>query len=208
MSAWNNLQALPEIIRFADLVRVLDTTPAGAKLLVHRWKARGLIQPLGPRVGIYLNKVRRPDWEALVPQAVALALPSVVVMGPTVLHQHGWTTQIPQCLHVAIPCQRTTPVLHGVEIHPRPRSWYARYRPAENGQQAYGLPALSPAQALCDQQEYPDEGALDPDDLDVMAIDEWWTDNVHLKASWLGVALPSTAPAPPAVCAGRRRPKA
>lgn len=172
MSAWSDLKTLPEIIRFDEVVRLLDASIPGAKLKIHRWKQQGYIRSLGPRAGVYFNLVRCPNWEHLLPSAVALAVPSAVLIGPSVLHHYGWTTQIPRTLHVATPSRPTLKELDGVTLHRRPRSWYAAMQVGETGHSVYGLPALTPDQALLDGEQYPDI-ALDPDDLDEEAIADW-----------------------------------
>lgn len=168
MRAIEYLRQMPAVFTNRDLMRKFGQTEAWVKLSLTRWKGYGLVKPAGPRLGIYYNLVVDPDWKARLPEAVKLAFPSAVVIGATVLHRHGWTTQIPQYLFIAVLKSPSQPKMDGVLAFGRPRSWYVEFSPW--GESIYGLPALSPFNALRDCHIHVNEKGMwcpDEDDLDI-----------------------------------------
>lgn len=155
------LRALPEVFALSDAGLVLKSAPDETRTYIHRWKRAGLVDPLGPRCGIYFNLLRDPQGRSgRWLDAMRRLCPSAVIIGPEVLHAHGWITQIPSVLDVAVLTARTYPEVHGARLHGRAGSWYAALPPETAAQ---GLP---PAWALADALCHSGLWRPDPDDLD------------------------------------------
>ena len=97
-----------------------------ARIYLSRMMQRGEIQSLGPRAGVYFNRVKEFNAPQLrLEEAVALVYPEATVSSHTVLHADEVTTQIPANLHVAVGKRRTYLALDGVCLHPRENGWFA-----------------------------------------------------------------------------------
>lgn len=67
-----------------------------------RWQKAGMIQRLGPRAGVFMNTLY-PGWRNHVEQAVASIYPGAVVIGTAVIHEKGYTSQIPRRKSIIVP---------------------------------------------------------------------------------------------------------
>lgn len=159
------LPLLPVVFSMADAAALCsDLDASRRRVMLKRWKERGLIRPAGPRSKLYYNLMLQSDWQAVLLITVCRAYPSAVLIGPNVLRRAGWTTQIARDLHIAVLKRRTYARLDGVQIHPRSRAWYAQ---RTFGASMEGLPTITAEQALWDSLEHQNEiWCPDPDDLD------------------------------------------
>lgn len=142
-----NFRPLPAVISRGELGRLSGKNDTELKVSVNNWVKTGILKKAGPRSGIYYNLVNDPNWEDHIAEAVFKKYPSAIVAGPTVLHQFGCQTQDPGKRHFIILSSRTNVDMDGVELMARPLRWYEKNKPE---QQLFGLPSLSPKQALKD----------------------------------------------------------
>jgi hypothetical protein len=176
ISSLDHLRSLPAVFRLSTLAKMMNVTPDAASVYINRWKRNGMVAAAGPRVGIYYNLViDRDAKENHQHTAILMEYPSAVLRGASVLHAHGWITQIPQQLEIAALTRASYPAMDGVSVFPRPQSWYqAVHHVIQNGRDAiHGLPALHPAWALADLFLTDEDWHPDIDDLDLN--DEDWT---------------------------------
>lgn len=203
-SAVDVLRGLPEVFDLSTLSRMAGLERGMAKKYVSRWAKAELVATAGPRVGIYFNLVRAPDAaRTRKVDALRMAYPSAVLVGASVLHAAGWTTQIPARLTVAVATRRSLAALDGFDVSGRTRAWYAVAHAdlvAGKDYATYGLRALSPAMALADLHARPRDWRPDPDDLD---LDDAAWGEVRQAFAALGVEepgwladMPGAAPAP------------
>ncbi|WP_432263553.1 hypothetical protein [Cupriavidus sp. TMH.W2] len=165
MNSFKTLGRMPAVFSLRDISKLLDRDHAAVKATVARWKDQGMVKAAGQRLGLYYNLVRHPNWEENRALAVKMAYPSAVVIGPNVLHRHGWITQIPQALAIAVLNDGSHPSMDGVELFKRSMRWYRKFSPW--GEPIYGLPALTPENALLDCLEHADKmWCPNVDDLD------------------------------------------
>ncbi|MGE4125898.1 MAG: hypothetical protein AB7E59_11630 [Pusillimonas sp.] len=173
-SAFDRLRALPAIFSISMLAARLDGNKDKASIYAKRWKDAGLIRAAGPRVGVYYNLVvdpQEPVTRSL--EALHLLYPKAVIAADTVLHDQGWTTQIPLKTQVIVNDHRTVPVLDGFDLHRRPRKWFREF--AEHIDQTT-FARLTPYGALADACKYgqynhqrmwvPDIDDLEADEID------------------------------------------
>lgn len=155
VSALNRLRGLPEVFDLRDMQVQFGMTAETAAHYCWRWRQNGLVKALGPRqVGVYYNLLRDPG-AADNRQAEAvekfLRVP-VVVTGASALHWHGWTTQRPHQIELAVPVMRghtSVPQLNDLQLSPRYRRWFAVLKEgAEIG--INGFLVARPAVALAD----------------------------------------------------------
>ncbi len=170
VSAYERLQALPNwfSLRSAELYTGLDLKTL--RTHIYRWQKKGLITPLGPKAGVYINRVREPDISANTrAEAIQHIYPEAVVMGATVLHAQGWITQIPNRLHLAILDKQTERKLDGIELHWRSKRWFTQTADQmasdDDAAVGAGIRELMPAAALADLIKR-DALPVDWDDLD------------------------------------------
>lgn len=113
-------------------------------------------------------------------RAILTIAPEAIRMGPSVLHDEGWTTQIPRVHFLAVLAGRPEndfPVR--VSLHERPEWWFRVMRPYwhrayfDDGQPV-GVPRLHPAAALADMvwAGKGDGCWLDPDDIEDGMIED------------------------------------
>ncbi|QYY33612.1 hypothetical protein K2O51_31805 (plasmid) [Cupriavidus pinatubonensis] len=172
MNSVKTLRSMPPVFSLQDMAKLLDKDHPAVKANVARWKEQGLVRAVGPRLGLYYNLVTHPNWEENRALAVKMAYPSAIVIGPTVLHRHGWITQIPQSLSIAVLNDGSHPSMEGVEVFKRSMRWYRKFSPW--GEPIYGLPALTPENALLDCMENASIRLWCPnvDDLDEFEVPE------------------------------------
>ncbi|WP_354687127.1 hypothetical protein [Cupriavidus necator] len=171
MNSFRTLRKMPAVFSLRDISVLLDKDHAAVKATVARWKEQGMVHAAGPRLGLYYNLVTHPNWEENRAHAIKMAYPSAVVIGPTVLHRYGWITQIPQSVAIAVLNDGSHPSMEGVEVFKRSMRWYRKFSPW--GEPVYGLPALTPENALLDCLEHAGKmwcpNADDLDEFDVPA---------------------------------------
>lgn len=141
------LREWPAILNKHEVGRLTGHDGGGLDLMLHRWTQREWVRQAGPRTGLYYNLVADPKWETHVAEAVLRKYPSATLAGPSVLHAHGCQTQIPSDLWVAVLKRRSRVQMDGVQWLERDRGWFEANRSTSS---LYGLPSLSPRQALDD----------------------------------------------------------
>lgn len=190
-SAIDRLRSLPEAFTLAAFRRLTGFSDSAAAVCLHRWKAKGLIEPAGERAGIYFNKLKTPEPDtALRVDALLYEYPSAILCGESVLHAAGWITQIPAQLTVAVLLRPTYVSFRGFEIRGRPLSWFTAVHAdvsARSNDRVYEMRALPPALALVDLYGDPKAWHPDPDDLD-LSPDE--AEKVLLGSERLRIPLP------------------
>jgi hypothetical protein len=171
VSSIDRLRSLPEVFSINTLGRLMGIPKPTALVYLSRWRAKAWIEPAGPRCGAYFNLVRNPQ-AANEHRALALLMeyPSATLMGASVLHAAGWTTQIPSQLQVAVETRRSYMQFTGFDLHPKSLEWF-RAVTFEKSKGAYipiyGLRAITPAWALSDLLETPKAWHPESDDLDI-----------------------------------------
>jgi hypothetical protein len=104
------LASLPDVFSLAEMRRILEYPTHSAHITLKRWMDKGFIEPLAPRSGVYFNleknKKARNEHLAL---AISRKYPVVRIIGPHVLANHGWTTQIQHYYSLAV----NIPPIHG-----------------------------------------------------------------------------------------------
>jgi hypothetical protein len=176
-STIDRLLELPVVFSLADAGKTGAGTgePLGGEHLhtfLARAVKRGRIASAGPKSGIYYNLVRDPNARTRVLEAARKAYPSSVVVGAAVLHAHGWTTQVPHVIDVAVMARRSRRPIDGVHFVERTRSWYRQHAkdilpPGDSG---FEVHALAPAPALADARAADESDQLwvpDEDDLEI-----------------------------------------
>lgn len=191
-SAVQRLRELPEAFTFAGFCKLTRLSNEAAAVWLARWKAKGLIEPAGERAAIYFNKLKHKEVDgSLRIAALLFEYPSAVLCGESVLHAHGWITQIPASLQVVVMPRRSYVMLNGFEIHSRALSWFKKVHPLIDpapDQRIYGLRALPAALALADLYGDPRGWHPDVDDLDIPPEE---LPSVGAAAQMLGVELPA-----------------
>lgn len=161
--------AMPEIIDLKMLERQ-GLSRGTARLQASLWARAGMLKPAGPRTGIYYNLVRdNRGAEAHLGALLVRQYATPVIIGASALHHHGWTTQMPRVLEVAVPVTRRRRrflQIDGAIVVPRPLSWYRKIA-GHLSDGSYGLRVLDPQYALADAYRYKDVWVPDPDDIDL-----------------------------------------
>lgn len=166
-SAIERLRVLPPVFKGSDLSLRFGWTPDEAGQYLLRWKHRDLVRPTGPRAGVYFNLICESSApETRREEAIATLLPSALAIGATVLHEAGWTTQIPTQLNIAALRRRTFPLLNGVVVFPRGIGWYRLAHSWLRRSPGRTLPRVDAAFALADALKMRDGWVPDPDDID------------------------------------------
>ena len=162
---------LPVVFSVAEASRYMsDLSEKAISVYLARYEKAGYIKKAGPRAGIYYNLLKEP----LAPQnrlvdVIKKCYPSALLYGASVLHNAGWTTQIPTDIHLVVLSRPSYPQVSGVTTYPRPRSWYKKNKPnilLAPDFDSYGLPALSPDACLSDMRAYRDGWVPDPEDIE------------------------------------------
>lgn len=195
-SAFEMLSRLPEVFDLRDLSLLIDAvrleeaphavvaeaTRDYASRICWRWKKAGMIEPAGPKVGVFYNRVKDPQRV----ERKDLVLGKVfydrlfVVAGANALNDAGWTTQIPRMPELAVYTSRdirSIPQIDGVKIEGRTASWFAAvYSQAQPG--LNGLPTIRPEHALVDTVRMRSQGIKStlwvpaPDDISLVMEDD------------------------------------
>lgn len=142
-NAYGMLRKLPAVFDLRDVSAIFGLEHAYAKNCCSRWAEREMIKSLGPRAGVYFNLVVDPKGATnRIKEAVdKLLRRPVIAIGAFALHQHGWTTQRPQGMEIAVPTGgllRTFPSMYGIAASGRSRAWFQAVMPdSEEGISAF-----------------------------------------------------------------------
>ena len=170
ISTINRLLSMPAIIDINMLMRE-GMSRETAKNWAQRAADRQMIDPAGPRLGVYYNLIKdRAGRKKYLGELLIREFSTPVVIGATAINAHGWTTQMPRQLEVAVPVthnRRRSPQVYGAFIVPRSLLWYKRVAGHVTNTGLYGLPLLDPEYALADCYRYRDTWVPDPDDIDI-----------------------------------------
>ena len=166
------MRLLPVVFTMADYIRTSGVSENTAKVALGRLVTRQWVKPAGPRTGLFFNLFLDPraaDNHALA--AVKKLYPSVVVVGAAVLHAHGWTTQIPHVMDVAILSRASVKQIDGINMVERPRQWFVDLMKSHDvlavGTSPFAVESVTPQFALDDARAYGDLWLPDEDDLDM-----------------------------------------
>ncbi len=177
VSAFERLRDLPALFRGGDLTRRFGWTSKTASQYLYLWKRRGLVQGLGGHSDVYANLLasRHPDWEG----AVAMAMPSAVLIGIEALRRAGWTTQLVQRPTVAVKSGHPMFKTDHFDVVTRNPHWFDRVAPAIDGSAREGLRILRPAWALADLLHHAgwEHSGLSPDDIE-------WAQAARAERDW------------------------
>lgn len=183
MSSVSRLKQLPPVFRHGNLLLQQGASQDSVKVMLSRWAAAGLVEPLGGRSGIYFNLIADPTGpETRLSEAIQLRFPEAIVCGPSVLHQEGWITQIPQHTHIAVLKQESQPNIRGIALHERTKEWFVATHEGIIEHGLYGLPSLKPAWAMEDMLVF-ERGVIGIEDVDEDCIDEAELDCSRARAA-------------------------
>jgi len=189
IGAVERLRELPEVFDLRDVEIVCGVNREAAHIYCHRWASRKLVKPLGPRVGVYFNLIR--DTNAVqkrLKEALdkAFRIPMIAI-GASSLFQHGWTSQHPHTVELAVPVTaraRSYPKVDGALLIPRNRAWFTAIG-SHFSEGTDGFLTLDPAYALVDALTTPlrsgfkddvwkpeQDDLYSPEDLD-MSLEEF-----------------------------------
>jgi len=186
-SSTDRLYNLPALFSLADLCSQQHLSVEVAKLWINRMAKTDRIKFVGPRTGYYYNSLFFPNAHVdHVLDAVQAIYPSAIVIGAKVLHAYGWITQIPQVHDVAVASQKSLVTIYGVQLHPRPRQWYAQQQANDailrQGESFFSIDSLTPVAALEDARAHQHTGLWVPDHDDLYIPDDPEEDVVRLPA--------------------------
>ncbi len=175
------LDKLPEVFTLSETRRVLGYTTTTAHVTLSRWMKMGLVDALANRSGVYFNLEKNPNArQAHMQLAISKKYPVLRIVGPHVLANYGWTTQIQRYLNLVVnipPVKGSTSAANGylsvpeVNFSYRTKKWWlaamadasARDR---NNTYIQGFESVSPGFALVDMWQRQEEGWFpDADDL-------------------------------------------
>ena len=168
MSSTARLMKMPEVFSLQYL-RTEGFSEEYAKIIINTWKKKGFVKSAGPRLGVYYNLIKdQKGPEEHLGKVLKIVFGSVVVIGPTILHQYGWITQIPQTLTVAIPESRSYPMVDGVTLYGRHSEWFGRIYQVIHHKGKFSLPSLTAPWAFADAIQHQDcLHHLSPDDIEI-----------------------------------------
>lgn len=175
------LRKLPEVFTLAETRRVLGYSTETAHITLSRWMQMGLIDPLANRAGVYFNVERNPyAREQHMQLAISKKYPITRLVGPHVLVNYGWATQIQHYLSLAVnmpPIKSKTSSSNGylnvpeIDFSYRTKKWWiaaladAPLRDKRNTH-IQGFESVSPGFALVDMWQHRERGWFpDADDL-------------------------------------------
>lgn len=177
----DRLESLPGLFDLSLFCLTTGLDQKSAKVMLSRWAKRGYVQGAGPKTGIYFKKRHQQLTDDELALAAALHLyPESVLCGASVLHRNGWTTQIPQSLHLAIEKRPSIVKIDGIQFFMRNHDWFvslhkknafetlAKLHTTANATQIdpYAkLRILKPQWALWDLRQSKDGWLPDDDDL-------------------------------------------
>lgn len=172
-SSFDRLRNLPEVFTGRELTIRFGWKSAMASNYLANWKRAGLVQALGGRSDVYMNRVRNPQVSPEV--AMRRAFPDAIKVGVDVLRAAGWTTQIPATPEVAVSSKTTRYAVSGFELTARSPAWFRAVR-AGIEHATDGLDRLAPEWALADMiaraldKRVRNAWLLDPEDLAINSV--------------------------------------
>jgi hypothetical protein len=170
-SAYHRLKEMSPVFSLRDLRLLQDMSPGTERNALARWKEEKYVELVGPKIGYYYNLVRDPSGrDNNLPLALKKIFKTVVVVGPSVLNNEGWTLQQPKVLTIAISHQRKLPQIYGVHILTRNSLWFDSIRNDIFTNNKYNeiLYKLSPEYAFIDLLKNNDfKNYLAPDDIQI-----------------------------------------
>lgn len=170
ISALTRLRDLPAIFRGSDLTLRFGWSSKTASQYIYLWRRAQIVEPFGGHSDVYANTIvdPSPDWE----RALAMAMPSAVVVGVECLRRVGWITQIPATTAVAVHAASVVYSTAHFAVERRSATWFETIQPGLVRGQAGRAPSLHPAYALADliAREGWGRCGLDRDDIDVDAL--------------------------------------
>ncbi|WP_137917105.1 hypothetical protein [Hydrogenophaga sp. 2FB] len=172
-SVIEHLQAMPDVFDLGLFLLTTGVSRGSAKVMISRWASKGYVELAGPKAGLYLKRLGATmDRSQQIEAAVLHLYPSATICGATILHQAGWTTQIPRELHVAIEERPSVTQLTGVTLFQRPLSWFRTVHDhkgfdVDDRASLLSLRMLQPHWALADMMKHRDGWVPDEDDLDI-----------------------------------------
>lgn len=175
------LDKLPEVFTLSETRRVLGYSTTTAHVTLSRWMKMGLVDPLANRSGVYFNLEKNPTARQQHMQlAISKKYPVLRIVGPHVLANYGWTTQIQRYLNLVVnipPVKGSTSTANGylsvpeVDFSYRTKKWWMaaltdREARDRNNTFIQGFESVSPGFALVDMWQRQEEGWFpDADDL-------------------------------------------
>lgn len=175
------LDKLPEVFTLSETRRVLGYSTTTAHVTLSRWMRMGLVDALANRSGVYFNLEKNPAARQQHMQlAISKKYPVLRIVGPHVLANYGWTTQIQHYLNLVVnipPVKGSTSLANGylsvpeVNFSYRTKKWWmAALADQEcrdrNKTYIQGFESVSPGFALVDMWQRQEEGWFpDADDL-------------------------------------------
>lgn len=141
-------------------MRVTGLKGTAARVALARAQRRGHIAKAGPRSRLYFNCLNGPVTTTRRLEALAQLYPEAVLMGGSLLHGAGWSTEAPPVVTVAVSNASPRVELEGFMLHRRPPRWFreleSKLLPADQHDiPTFGLPALFPQAALEDLRHDP-----------------------------------------------------
>lgn len=175
------LAKLPEVFTLSETRRVLGYSTTTAHVTLSRWMKVGLVDALANRSGVYFNLEKNPKArEEHMKLAISKKYPVLRIVGPHVLANYGWTTQIQRYLNLVVniaPVKSGTSSANGylsvpeVDFSYRTKKWWMaaladRQARDHNNTFIQGFESVSPGFALVDMWQRQEEGWFpDADDL-------------------------------------------
>lgn len=175
------LDRLPEVFTLSETRRVLGYSTPTAHVTISRWMKMGLVDPLANRSGVYFNLEKNPTArQEHMHLAISKKYPVLRIVGPHVLANYGWTTQIQHYLNLVVnipPVKGSTSASNGyltvpeVDFSYRTKKWWIaaladRDARSRNNTYVQGFESVSPGFALVDMWQHKGDGWFpDADDL-------------------------------------------
>lgn len=195
--AFERLERLPAILTIADLQVEAGLDRKAAGVYLNRWRSQGMVRRFGD--GIYFNLVADRDSPKRIAEAFEKMLRRPVLrVGPAVLHDAGWTSQVHVGQDFVSPVFKgrlTLPATDGdVRLSPRYLSWFQALAASAQDDPQGGIRSVSPAMALADALLSASEPvarkrpvhAVPPDELDLDGFTQERFDEVADAMAALG----------------------
>lgn len=175
------LDKLPDVFTLSETRRVLGYSTTTAHVTLSRWMKTGLVDALANRSGVYFNLEKNPQARQQHLQlAISKKYPVLRIVGPHVLANYGWTTQIQRYINLVVniaPVKSSTSSANGylsvaeVDFTYRTKKWWMaaladREARDKNNTFIQGFESVSPGFALVDMWQKQEDGWFpDADDL-------------------------------------------
>lgn len=199
-SVIDHLQAMPDVFDLGLFLLTTGVSRGSAKVMISRWASKGYVELAGPKAGLYFKRLGATmDRSQQIEAGVLHLYASATTCGATVLHQAGWTTQIPRELHVAIEERPSVVQISGVKLYQRPLSWFRTVHDqkgfeVEPHASIHSMRRLRPHWALADMMTFRDGWVPDEDDLDIP--DQKAENAVEMARQALAAPAPEIKPRP------------